>query len=143
MDSQAQRHDPVYLEVLETMTRAWSDGRVAHLWHRMEDGRVFDYDFAPYFIEPYAVGQTTHVIGWREPPGALRTFKLERIQRIELTGKLHQPRRWSIRYSNCRRRAPGIGGCSTFSSCGRCGWPMASRKKDELTGLPGPVPEPA
>jgi CRISPR-associated endonuclease/helicase Cas3 len=89
MDSQAQRHDPVYLKVLETLTRAWSDGQVAHLWHRMEDGRVFDYDFAPYFIEPYAVGQTTHVIGWREPPGALRTFKLERIQRIELTGKAY------------------------------------------------------
>jgi CRISPR-associated endonuclease/helicase Cas3 len=89
MEDQAQRHDPVYLKVLETLTRAWSDGRVAHLWHRMEDGRVFDYDFAPYFIEPYAVGQTTHVIGWREPPGALRTFKLERIQRIELTDRTY------------------------------------------------------
>ena len=87
MEDQAQRHDPVYLHVLETLTRAWSDSRVAHLWHRMADGRVFDYDFAPYFIEPYAVGQTTHVIGWREPPGALRTFKLERIQRIELTDR--------------------------------------------------------
>jgi len=87
MEDQAQRHDPVYLKVLETLTRAWSDGRVAHLWHRMEDGRVFDYDFAPYFIEPYAVGQTTHVIGWREPPGKVRTFKIERIQRIELTNE--------------------------------------------------------
>jgi CRISPR-associated endonuclease/helicase Cas3 len=85
MDDQAQRHDPVYLNVLETLTRAWSDGRVAHLWHRMFDGKVFDYDFSPYFIEPYAVGQTTHVIGWREPPRELRTFKIERIQRIELT----------------------------------------------------------
>jgi len=85
MEDQAQRHDPVYLDVLETLTRAWSDARVARVWHRMTDGRVFDYEFAPYFIEPYAVGQTTHVIGWREPPGAMRTFKLERIQRIELT----------------------------------------------------------
>lgn len=86
MEDRAQRHDPVYLDVLETLTRAWSDGRVAHLWHRMADGRVFEYDFAPYFIEPYAVGQTTHVIGWRDPPRALRTLKLERIQRIEFTG---------------------------------------------------------
>jgi CRISPR-associated endonuclease/helicase Cas3 len=85
MEDQAQRHDPVYLNVLETLTRAWSDGRVAHLWHRMPNGKVFDYDFSPYFIEPYAVGQTTHAIGWREPPGALRTFKIERLQRIELT----------------------------------------------------------
>jgi len=84
MDDAARRHDPVYLQVLETLTRAWSQGRMVHLWHRHESGRVYDYDFAPYFIEPYAVGQTTHVIGWREPPGALRTFKIERIQRIEL-----------------------------------------------------------
>jgi len=87
MEDQAQRHDPVYVQVLETLTRAWSDGQVAHLWHRMPSGKVFDYDFAPYFIGPYAVGQTTHVIGWREPPSTIRTFKLERIQRIELTDK--------------------------------------------------------
>lgn len=87
MDDQSRRYDPVYLDVLETLTRAWSDGRVVHLWHRHESGRVYEYDFAPYFIEPYAVGQTAHVIGWREPPGAVRTFKLERIQRIELTAR--------------------------------------------------------
>lgn len=89
MDDAARRHDPVYLEVLETLTQAWSQGRKAHLWHRMPDGQVFDYDFAPYFIEPYAVGRTSHVIGWREPPGALRTFKVERIQRIELTDEAY------------------------------------------------------
>ena len=88
MDDAARRHDPVYLEVLETLTRAWSQGRVVHLWHKYEpSGRVYEYDFAPYFIEPYAVGQTTHVIGWREPPGKVRTFKLERIQRIKLINK--------------------------------------------------------
>jgi CRISPR-associated endonuclease/helicase Cas3 len=85
MDDEGQRHDPVYLAVLETLTRAWSQGQMVHLWHRHEpSGRVYEYDFAPYFIEPYAVGQTTHVIGWREPPGKVRTFKVERIQRIEM-----------------------------------------------------------
>jgi predicted DNA-binding transcriptional regulator YafY len=88
MDDEAQRHDAVYLGVLETLTRAWSRGKVVHLWHKhAPSGKVFEYDFAPYFIEPYAVGQTAHVIGRREPPGTLRTFKLERIQRIELTGR--------------------------------------------------------
>ena len=89
MEDQAQRHDPVYLHVLETLTRAWSDGRVAKVWHKMADGRVFEYRFAPYFVEPYAVGRTTHAIGWREPPGALRTFKLERLQRAELTDETY------------------------------------------------------
>jgi CRISPR-associated endonuclease/helicase Cas3 len=89
MDDAARRHDPVYLEVLETLTRAWADGRKVRMWHRMEDGRVFDYRFSPYFIEPYAVGRTSHTIGWREPPGKIRTFKVERIQRIELTDETY------------------------------------------------------
>jgi CRISPR-associated endonuclease/helicase Cas3 len=84
MDDAARRRDPVYLGVLETLTRAWSDGRTVRVWHRYEDGEVYEYAFAPYFIEPYAVGQTSHVIGWREPPGAIRTFKIERIQRADL-----------------------------------------------------------
>ena len=85
MDDQARRYDPVYLDVLETLTRAWSQGRKVRVWHRLVDGQVFEYEFSPYFIEPYAVGHTSHAIGFREPPGALRTFKLERIQKAELT----------------------------------------------------------
>ncbi|MCW5850788.1 MAG: WYL domain-containing protein [Anaerolineae bacterium] len=84
MDDQAQRHDPVYLEVLEGLTRAWSERRKVKVWHQHEETRqVHTYVFAPYFIESYAVGQTTHVIGWRQPPDAMRTLKLERIRRIE------------------------------------------------------------
>lgn len=84
MDDAARRRDPVYLGVLETLTRAWSDGRMVRICHRLEGGQVYEYDFAPYFIEPYAVGRTSHVIGLREPPGAIRTFKIERIQRADL-----------------------------------------------------------
>jgi CRISPR-associated endonuclease/helicase Cas3 len=84
MDDAARRRDPVYLDVLETLTRAWSDGRMVRVCHRLESGQVYEYDFAPYFIEPYAVGQTSHVIGWRGPPQAIRTFKIERIQRADL-----------------------------------------------------------
>ncbi len=86
MDNVAQRHDPVYLQALEKLTLAWAEQRKALVWHRREpDQPISEYIFAPYFIEPYAVGQATHVIGWREPPGKLRTFKIERIQRVELT----------------------------------------------------------
>jgi CRISPR-associated endonuclease/helicase Cas3 len=90
MEDQAQRHDPVYLNALETLTRAWSLGRKVWLKHQMPDGRVYEYTFAPYFIEPYAVGRTTHVIGWREPPDALRTFKIERIRAIRLLDETYQ-----------------------------------------------------
>ncbi|MCB8979869.1 MAG: CRISPR-associated helicase Cas3' [Ardenticatenaceae bacterium] len=85
MDDAARRHDPLYMQVLEKLTRAWAEGRKVEVWHRHEPtGSVHKYKFAPYFVEPYAIGQTTHVIGWREPPGAMRTFKIERIERIEL-----------------------------------------------------------
>jgi CRISPR-associated endonuclease/helicase Cas3 len=86
MDEAAQRHDPVYLQSLERLTLAWAEQRKVQVWHRSEKtGKVFEYLFSPYFIEPYAVGQTTHVIGFSTPPDKLRTLKIERIERVELT----------------------------------------------------------
>ncbi len=83
--TEGRRQDPRYLQVLETLTRAWAEGRKVRVWHRHEaTRRVYEYVFAPYFIEPYPIGQTAHVIGYREPPGKLRTFKIERIERVEL-----------------------------------------------------------
>ena len=84
MDEDASYRDPVYLNVLETLTEAWASGRKVKVSHQMEDGRIFDYTFSPYFIEPYAVGQTTHVLGLREPPGKVRTFKIERLRSAEI-----------------------------------------------------------
>lgn len=84
IDDASRRRDPVFIHVLETLTRAWSQGKKVHLTHQMDDGKVFEYDFAPYFIEPYAVGRTVHVIGFREPPSAIRTFKVERIRTVTL-----------------------------------------------------------
>ncbi|MGC9395875.1 MAG: helix-turn-helix transcriptional regulator, partial [Anaerolineae bacterium] len=84
MDDAARYHDPVYLDVLETLTRAWSLGCKVSLKHQLPDHSITEYTFAPYFLEPYAAGQSTHTIGWREPPNALRTFKVERIRAIKL-----------------------------------------------------------
>ncbi|MBN2388199.1 MAG: CRISPR-associated helicase Cas3' [Anaerolineales bacterium] len=86
MDEAAQRHDPVYLQSLEKLTLAWAEKHKAQIWHHSEKAdKVFEYLLCPYFIEPYAVGQTTHVIGLSEPPGKIRTMKIERIKRVELT----------------------------------------------------------
>lgn len=84
IDDPGRRHDPRFLEVLETLTRAWSLGRKVQLTHAMDDGHIHEYRFAPYFIEPYAVGRTVHVIGLREPINQIRTFKVERIRTISL-----------------------------------------------------------
>ncbi|MCL4534411.1 MAG: WYL domain-containing protein, partial [Bacteroidetes bacterium] len=87
MDEEARYRDPVYLDVLEKLTLAWSSGRKVRVSHQRLDGQISDYVLSPYFIEPYAVGQTAHVIGWREPPGALRTLKIERIRSAQITGE--------------------------------------------------------
>ncbi len=86
MEDRAKRQDPVFMNVLETLTRAWSEGRKVRVWHWHEEtNRVYEYLLSPYFLEPYAVGHTIHVIGFREPPGAIRTLKVERIRRAEIT----------------------------------------------------------
>ncbi|MFQ3633328.1 CRISPR-associated helicase Cas3' [Roseiflexus sp.] len=98
MDSAAQRDDPVYLNVLEQLTEAWAAERKVHIWHQNEAGeRVFEYLLSPYFIEPYAIGQTTHVIGQARLLGErswdierMRTFKIERIRRAEITREPYQ-----------------------------------------------------
>ena len=87
MDEESAFRDPVYLDVLEKLTIAWSAGRKVKITHQMPDGYVADYRLSPYFIEPYAVGQTAHVIGLREPPGKLRTLKIERIRSAEITSE--------------------------------------------------------
>lgn len=84
LDAGDRRRDPIFLQALETLTRAWSRRRKVRLTHEMEDGSIHKYTFSPYFIEPYAVGRTMHAIGYREPPGKIRTFKIERIRTIEL-----------------------------------------------------------
>ena len=84
LDDSSRRRDPVFLQILETLTRAWSLGKKVHLTHEMDEGKIFEYDFAPYFIEPYAVGRTLHVIGLREPLGKVRTFKVENIRTAHL-----------------------------------------------------------
>lgn len=89
LDGDDRRRDPRFLEILETLTRAWSLGRKVQLTHELEDGRVHEYIFSPYFIEPYALGRTVHVIGLREPINKIRTFKVERIRTIELLAQTY------------------------------------------------------
>jgi CRISPR-associated endonuclease/helicase Cas3 len=85
MDEAAQRHDPVYLQSLERLTLAWAEQRKVQIWHRKDQAEALQiHVFSPYFIEPYAVGQTTHVIGFSDTRGSIRTFKIERIERVEM-----------------------------------------------------------
>ncbi|GAB4505464.1 MAG: WYL domain-containing protein [Anaerolineales bacterium] len=85
MDEADQRQDPRYLEVLEKLTLAWAEQRKARVWHRKQPKEpVHEHVFDVYFIEPYAIGQSVHVIGFSETRNAQRTMKVERIERVEI-----------------------------------------------------------
>lgn len=86
LDDPDRWQDPQYLGILETMTLAWAESRKVHLWHRSSnEQKIHEYDFSPYFIEVNAIGQSTYAIGYAEPPDALRTFKIERLERVEIS----------------------------------------------------------
>jgi predicted DNA-binding transcriptional regulator YafY len=91
LDEARRRQDPRYLQVLQQLTAAWAEQRQARVWHHSErTGKVSEYRFHPYFIEPYAIGQTTMLIGYSDPPGKLRTLKIERIERVELLNEPYE-----------------------------------------------------
>jgi CRISPR-associated endonuclease/helicase Cas3 len=81
------RRDPVYLKVLETLTRGWSESKVVKVLHHSVHRNADDcYQFAVYLIVPYAVGQTVQVIGRCVGEDHLRTLRVDRIVQATLTG---------------------------------------------------------
>lgn len=90
IDDPAQRQDPIYLKSIEILTKAWAEFRKVKVCYLSENGDVHEYIFSPYFIEPYAIGQSTYVFGLREPPGAIRTFKIERIASVDFTHDIYR-----------------------------------------------------
>ncbi len=90
LDDDHRLRDPNFIQNLRRLTEAWAKKRKVLVAHEMEDGRIFEYTFSPYFIEPYAVGRTLHVIGRREPLNKLRTFKIERIRTVEFLEETYE-----------------------------------------------------
>lgn len=86
IDELARYDNPTYMRVLEALTEGWATGRKVQVWHRKNLAEpLAAYQFAPYYIEPGSAGRSTYAIGLREPPGLVRTLKIERIEQAELT----------------------------------------------------------
>jgi len=78
--------DRRFVEVLGVLAVSWASGRKARIWHQAAGSvNTHEYLFSPYFIEPSAAGAATYAIGHSSYFEALHTFKVERIQRAELT----------------------------------------------------------
>lgn len=83
-----RRERPEFARALERLTEAWAECRRVRLWQRSEAGqpvkvRLFD----PYFLEPSGVGYALYVIGYDHLREDIRTFKVERLERVELTAE--------------------------------------------------------
>jgi predicted DNA-binding transcriptional regulator YafY len=77
-----------YLKTVETLTKAWSMNYKVRLAYRSLRGKLpFEHVFAPYFLEPSAIGYSTYAIGLAEPLGKIRTRKVERIESITLVNE--------------------------------------------------------
>jgi len=82
----AQRPDDGrYNQVFRTVMQGYIYRRVLRLTYMPARGQAFETDFAPYLLEPSAIGFTTYAIGHSSNVNALRTYKLERIHAAQLT----------------------------------------------------------
>jgi len=75
----------------QRLTRAWAERRVIEVTYR---GGTYDpakgtrtARIRPYLIEPSIATRALYLIGWDETRGAIRTFKLERIEAVALTAE--------------------------------------------------------
>jgi len=77
-----------YRDVLERLIEASADGRtVVVRHHSRRRGEDDEYRFQPYCLEPYPDGNSIHAIGFCPDLGEMRTFKLERVRSVSLTGE--------------------------------------------------------
>ncbi|CAG1014433.1 hypothetical protein ANRL4_05211 [Anaerolineae bacterium] len=88
-----RRDHPDLTRVLERLTEAWAERKRIRLWQKSKEAdpaqaRLFD----PYFIEPSGVGYSLYVIGWDHFRNDLRTFKIDRLARVEVTSERFTPR---------------------------------------------------
>ena len=67
-----------YLAVLETLTQAWSEGRVVHLSYHDQVGSITERNFHPFCIEPYGVTNDCYTVGFDELHQTIHIFKLNR-----------------------------------------------------------------
>ena len=84
----ARAAQPAYVAALETLTRGWIERRKVRLTYRaITTGDETTRTFAPYYLEPSAVGLALYAIGHDDLRGELRTLKVERIAAAALTAE--------------------------------------------------------
>jgi predicted DNA-binding transcriptional regulator YafY len=80
-----QRNQPERSAIFEAIALGWALRRQVRLRYAPPHKRTYECLFSPYLLEPSGIGRTIYAIGKSTPPGALRTYKLERIEEAHLT----------------------------------------------------------
>jgi predicted DNA-binding transcriptional regulator YafY len=80
-----QKGQPDRSDIFETLALGWATRRIIRLTYAPPHRKTFESQFSPYLLEPSAIGRTFYAIGYSNPPDALRTFKMERIEYAKLT----------------------------------------------------------
>ena len=78
-----------YIRALETLTRAWADRRMVRIAYRAPNRELTERVIATYFVEVSRWNPAAYVIGHDQLRGALRTFKIERIERAEALNEIY------------------------------------------------------
>ena len=72
-------------DIFEALALGWAIHRKVRLIYAPPHRKTFECQFSPFLLEPSAIGRTFYAIGYSNPPDALRTFKMERIEFADLT----------------------------------------------------------
>jgi len=78
--------------LLQSITEAWAESKTVHISYRSQaQGGIRETDLDPYFLEASATGAATYVIGFSSEHGTVRTFKIDRLESVEVTGRPFVP----------------------------------------------------
>ena len=83
--------DNEHVRVLRQLTEAWAAHATVIIQYRSPTSPLRRLRFDPYLLEPSALGSATYVIGFSHDHEAVRTFKVDRIDRVESTGEEFVP----------------------------------------------------
>jgi proteasome accessory factor B len=88
--------DPAFNRRLAELTRAWSERRVVTFRYRPatyegQEREPRDARVRPYLLQPSLQTHALYLMGFDEIRGAMRTFKVERIDDLALTGERFEP----------------------------------------------------
>ncbi len=73
--------------IFQAIASGWTRRQSVRLTYAPRGKKEFECLFDPYLLEPSALGRTVYILGYSSASQALRTYKLERIRRAELTNK--------------------------------------------------------